>query len=171
MLHLVINSCNIVIAWNSEFALIVCSSFLIDHVWQSQQNWCLAFTLFLVIHDSHIQTLSSVFKILSNFIQHFIIRRALYKGWWWPGLKFQTPALKFQNRRWSLQPVVKAADIWHKRPTIPINMYNMRGRCVKHWSRTPADPGSIPGAGDKNKRLISLPCNIRGCAPRDSHIT
>ena len=41
-----------------------------------------------------------------------------------------------------------------------------RGRCVKHWSRTPADPGSIPGAGDKNKRLIYLPCNIRGCAPR-----
>ena len=46
-----------------------------------------------------------------------------------------------------------------------------RGRCVKHWSRTPADPGSIPGAGDKNKRLISLPCNIRRCAPRGSHIT
>ena len=32
-----------------------------------------------------------------------------------------------------------------------------RGRCVKHWSRTPADPGLIPGAGDKNKRLIFLP--------------
>ena len=31
-----------------------------------------------------------------------------------------------------------------------------RVRCVKRWSRTPADPGSIPGAGDKNKRLISL---------------
>ena len=46
-----------------------------------------------------------------------------------------------------------------------------RGRCVKHWSRTPADPGSIPGAGDINKRLISLPCNIRRCAPRGSHIT
>ena len=46
-----------------------------------------------------------------------------------------------------------------------------RGRCVKHWSRMPADPGSIPGAGDKNKRLISLPCNIRRCAPRGSHIT
>ena len=42
--------------------------------------------------------------------------------------------------------------------------------CVKHWSRTPADPGSIPGAGDKNKRLISLPCNIRRCAPRGSHM-
>ena len=50
-------------------------------------------------------------------------------------------------------------------------MVGRRGRCVKHWSRTPADPGSIPGAGDKNKRLISLPCNIRRCAPRGSHIT
>ena len=47
-----------------------------------------------------------------------------------------------------------------------------RGLCVKHWSRTPVDPGLIPGAGDKkNKRLISLPCNIRMCAPRGSHIT
>ena len=32
-------------------------------------------------------------------------------------------------------------------------------------------PDSIPGAGDKNKGLISLPCNIRRCAPRGSHIT
>ena len=35
-----------------------------------------------------------------------------------------------------------------------------RGRCVNLLSRTPADPGAIPFAGDKNKRLISLPCNI-----------
>ena len=27
------------------------------------------------------------------------------------------------------------------------------GRCVKHWSRTPADPGSIPGAGDKKQEI------------------
>ena len=27
-------------------------------------------------------------------------------------------------------------------------------------------PGAISGAGDKNKGLISLPCNIRRCAPR-----
>ena len=52
-----------------------------------------------------------------------------------------------------------------------IHYIGRRGRCVKHCSRTPADPGSIPGAGDKNKRLISLPCNIRRCAPRGSHIT
>ena len=42
----------------------------------------------------------------------------------------------------------------------------LRGRCVKRWSRMLANPGSIPGAGDKNKGLISLPCNIRRCAPR-----
>ena len=41
-----------------------------------------------------------------------------------------------------------------------------RGRCVKRRRRTPADPGSIPGAGDKDKGLISLPCNIRRCALR-----
>ena len=34
-----------------------------------------------------------------------------------------------------------------------------------HNIESPAEPGSIPGAGDKNKRLISLPCNIRRCAP------
>ena len=41
-----------------------------------------------------------------------------------------------------------------------------RGRCVKRRRCMPADPGSIPGAGDKNKGLISLPCNIRRCALR-----
>ena len=46
------------------------------------------------------------------------------------------------------------------------NIVGLRGRCVKHWSRTPADPGSIPGAGDKDKGLIYLPCNIGRCAPR-----
>ena len=32
-------------------------------------------------------------------------------------------------------------------------------------------PGSIPVAGGKKERLISLLLNIRGCAPRGSHIT
>ena len=32
-------------------------------------------------------------------------------------------------------------------------------------------PGSIPVAGGKKDRLISLLRNIMGCAPRGSHIT
>ena len=32
-------------------------------------------------------------------------------------------------------------------------------------------PGSIAVAGGKKERLISLLLNIRGCAPRGSHIT
>ena len=34
----------------------------------------------------------------------------------------------------------------------PFDIVGFRGRCVKRWSRTPADPGSIPGAGDKKTR-------------------
>ena len=55
--------------------------------------------------------------------------------------------------------------------TIRLISVGWRSRCVKCWSCTPADPGSIPGAGDKNKRLIFLPCNIRRCAPRVGDLT
>ena len=64
-------------------------------------------------------------------------------------LLFLSPAPATGDRTWVRW---RAAPMLYT-PGIHIIHVGWRGRCVMCWSRTPMDPGLIPGAGDKKQEI------------------
>ena len=69
------------------------------------------------------------------------------------------------------RPVITGSDVTRDNVCKYYSPGEVRGVVVSTLANHASGPGSIPVAGGKKERLISLLLNIRGCAPRGSHIT